>query len=82
MQNRCARADGPDHYHTQGGHVPTGNGPFYPTFFPVMADVRIEASRAVPAAPAVLAYLSRFSHPVVIANSRPFAFDGERVTFS
>jgi len=47
-----------------------------------MADVRIEASRAVPAAPAVLAYLSRFSHPVVIANSRPFAFDGERVTFS
>jgi len=30
---------------------------------------------------AVLAYLSRYTHRVAIANSRLVAFDGERVTF-
>jgi Putative transposase len=30
---------------------------------------------------AVLAYLSRDTHPIAIANSRLVAFDGERVTF-
>src|SRR5215470_12999213 len=30
---------------------------------------------------AVLAYLSRYTHRVAIANSRLLAFDGERVTF-
>jgi hypothetical protein len=30
---------------------------------------------------AVLAYLSRYTHRVAIANSRLIAFDGERVTF-
>src|SRR5262249_56056103 len=30
---------------------------------------------------AVLAYLSRYTHRVALANSRLVAFDGERVTF-
>ena len=30
---------------------------------------------------AVLAYLSRYTHRIAIANSRLVAFDGERVTF-
>jgi hypothetical protein len=30
---------------------------------------------------AVLAYLSRYTHRIAIANSRLIAFDGERVTF-
>jgi Putative transposase len=29
----------------------------------------------------VLAYLSRYTHRIAIANSRLVAFDGERVTF-
>ena len=31
---------------------------------------------------AVLAYLSRYTHRIAIANSRLVAFDGERVTFT
>ena len=35
----------------------------------------------LPGPDAVLAYLSRYTHRVAIANSRLVAFDGERVTF-
>ena len=41
----------------------------------------VYAKRAFGGPDAVLAYLSRYTHRIAIANSRLVAFDGERVTF-
>ena len=41
----------------------------------------VYAKRPLGGPDAVLAYLSRYTHRVAIANSRLVAFDGERVTF-
>jgi hypothetical protein len=41
----------------------------------------VYAKRPFGGAGAVLAYLSRYTHRIAIANSRLVAFDGERVTF-
>src|SRR5262249_20593269 len=41
----------------------------------------VYATRPFGGPDAVLAYLSRYTHRVAIANSRLVAFDGERVTF-
>jgi putative transposase len=51
-----------------------------------LADMRkvewvVYAKRPFAGPDAVLAYLSRYTHRVAIANSRLVAFDGERVTF-
>jgi Putative transposase len=42
---------------------------------------RVYTKRPFGGPDAVLAYLSRYTHRVAIANSRLIAFDGERVTF-
>jgi Putative transposase len=41
----------------------------------------VYAKRPFAGPDAVLAYLSRYTHRIAIANSRLVAFDGERVTF-
>src|SRR5262249_16945945 len=41
----------------------------------------VDAKRPFGGPRAVLAYLSRYTHRIAIANSRLVAFDGERVTF-
>jgi Putative transposase len=41
----------------------------------------VYAKRPFSGPEAVLAYLSRYTHRIAIANSRPVTFDGERVTF-
>ena len=40
----------------------------------------VYAKRPFGGSDAVLAYLSRYTHRIAIANSRLVAFDGERVT--
>jgi Putative transposase len=45
------------------------------------AEWVVYAKRPFGGSAAVLAYLSRYTHRVAIANSRLVAFDGERVTF-
>src|SRR5206468_11193999 len=45
------------------------------------AEWVVYATRPFGGPDAVLAYLSRYTHRIAIANSRLIAFDGERVTF-
>src|SRR6201996_9773767 len=61
--------------------------PALPAFQPFLAALRkiewvVYAKRPCGGPDAVLAYLSRYTHRIAIANSRLVAFDGERVTFN
>jgi hypothetical protein len=55
----------------------------FQTFLAALRKVewRVYAKRPFGGPDAVLAYLSRYTHRIAIANSRLVAFDGERVTF-
>src|SRR5205807_10608263 len=66
-----------------GNHTPLADARAFTTYLAPLRKIEwvVYSKRPFGGPEAVLAYLSRYTHRVAIANSRLIAFDGNRVSF-